>query len=76
MTYYLTSDDYGKTWTYDEKYNLALTWANTWVTRDGKPRYEIMSAAMQSRFRTQQQQNNGDPNNFCYPLVKPLGYRF
>ena len=26
-TIYLTSDDYGKTWRYDEKFNLAHTWA-------------------------------------------------
>src|SRR5450756_2429957 len=51
---YITSD-YGKTWTFNEKYNLALIWADAWKTRDGKGRYEIMSKQMQTDFRAQQE---------------------
>jgi len=51
---YITSD-YGKTWTFNEKYNLALIWADAWKTRDGKGRYEIMSKQMQTDFLAQQQ---------------------
>jgi hypothetical protein len=51
---YITSD-YGKTWTCNEKYNLALIWADAWKTRDGKGRYEIMSKQMQTDFLVQQQ---------------------
>jgi len=51
---YITSD-YGKTWTFNEKYNLALIWADAWKTRDGKGRYEIMSSQMQADFRAQQE---------------------
>ena len=50
---YITSD-YGKTWTFNEKYNLALIWADAWKTRDGKGRYEIMSKQMQTDFQAQQ----------------------
>ncbi len=53
------SSDYGKTWTFNEKYNLALIWADAWSTRDGRARYGIMSRKMQSDFRAQQQ----DPDN-------------
>jgi len=51
---YITSD-YGKTWTFNEKYNLALIWADAWKTRDGKGRNEIMSKQMQTDFLAQQQ---------------------
>ena len=50
---YVTSD-YGKTWTFNEKYNLALIWADAWKTRDGKGRYEIMCSKMQTDFRANQ----------------------
>jgi hypothetical protein len=55
---YITSD-YGKTWTFNEKYNLALIWADAWKTRDGKGRYEIMSSQMQADFRAQQELQSG-----------------
>lgn len=55
---YKTSD-YGKTWTFDEKYNLALIWADAWSTRDGRARYEIMDSKLQADFRSQQ--DSSDP---------------
>lgn len=55
---YKTSD-YGKTWTFDEKYNLALIWADAWSTRDGRARYEIMDSKLQAEFRSQQ--DSADP---------------
>lgn len=35
-TIYLKSTDYGKTWTYDEAYNLAHQWAQAVQNRDGR----------------------------------------
>lgn len=58
------TSDYGKTWTFNEKYNLALVWADAWSTRDGRVRYQIMDSKMQSDFRSQQEKLNGDSNNF------------
>ena len=46
--------DYGKTWTFNEKYNLALVWADAWATRDGRARYEIMDSLLQAECRAQQ----------------------
>lgn len=55
---YATSD-YGETWTFNEKYNLALIWAEAWKTRNGKMRYEIMSDKMKEDFLEQQKEANG-----------------
>ena len=63
---YQTSD-YGKTWTFDEQYNLGLIWADAWKTRDGRGRYEIMSKQMQSEFR-EQQCSPDDPNVIYYAI--------
>ncbi|WP_018963715.1 M56 family metallopeptidase [Coprothermobacter platensis] len=57
---YQTSD-YGKTWTFDEKYNLALIWAQAWSTRDGRARYEIMNNQMKQQFIADQRSDE-DPN--------------
>jgi len=57
---YQTSD-YGKTWTFDEKYNLALIWAQAWSTRDGRARYEIMDSKMQADF-VEHNRSDEDPN--------------
>ena len=53
------------------KENMADTWANAWRTRDGKPRYEIMSSSMQSEFRAQQKDINGNADNFVIRWSSP-----
>ena len=63
---YQTSD-YGKTWTFDEKYNLALIWAQAWSTRDGRARYEIMDSKMQEAF-VKQNRSDEDPNKVYYVI--------
>ncbi len=63
---YQTSD-YGKTWTFNEKYNLALIWAAAWQTRDGRGRYEIMDKQMQADFRKQQL----SPDNYVIRWSSP-----
>jgi hypothetical protein len=65
------TSDYGKTWTFNEKYNLALIWAEAWSTRDGRARYQIMDSKMQSDFRSQQEKVNGDANNFVIRWSSP-----
>ncbi|WP_312094909.1 M56 family metallopeptidase [Aminipila sp.] len=54
VTVLYETSDYGSTWTFNDKYNLALIWADAWKTRDGRARYEIMNSPMQSKFRAQQ----------------------
>jgi len=63
---YQTSD-YGKTWTFDEKYNLAFIWAQAWSTRDGRARYEIMDSKMQADF-VEQNRSDEDPNVVYYVI--------
>lgn len=65
---YKTSD-YGKTWTFDEKYNLALIWADAWSTRDGRARYEIMDSKMQADFRSQQDSSDNYVIRWSSPWV-------
>lgn len=65
------TSDYGKTWTFNEKYNLALIWADAWSTRDGRARYQIMDSKMQSDFRSQQEKVNGDSNSFATRWSSP-----
>jgi photosystem II stability/assembly factor-like uncharacterized protein len=48
-TYYLTSSDYGKTWTYDEGFNLAQKYAAAVKARDGRSQYDLMSSALQAK---------------------------
>ncbi|MCK9479603.1 MAG: hypothetical protein M0R40_08945 [Firmicutes bacterium] len=43
-----------------EIYNLADIWAKAWMTRDGKARYDIMSAEMKAKFEAEQERVNGD----------------
>ncbi|WP_051280748.1 M56 family metallopeptidase [Anaerovorax odorimutans] len=66
MVQYETSD-WGRTWTFNEKYNLAHIWAEAWCTRDGKMRYDIMSEKMQEDFRSQQ----FSPDNFVIRWSSP-----
>ncbi|MDP4110173.1 MAG: M56 family metallopeptidase, partial [Bacillota bacterium] len=61
------TSDYGKTWTFNEKYNLALVWADAWSTRDGRARFEIMSQKMQAEFRAQQ----SSPDNYVIRWSSP-----
>ena len=68
---YITSD-YGKTWTFNEKYNLALIWADAWKTRDGKGRYEIMDSKMQTDFREKQP----SPDNYVIRWSSPWVVRY
>lgn len=65
------TSDYGKTWTFNEKYNLALIWAEAWSTRDGRAWYQIMDSKMQSDFRSQQEKLNGDSNNLIIRWSSP-----
>lgn len=62
--------DYDKT-QWEEKQNMALTWAMAWKTRDGKSRYEIMGNDMRSEFLAQQEYVNGDPANFVIRWSSP-----
>ncbi|MPM07388.1 hypothetical protein SDC9_53694 [bioreactor metagenome] len=68
---YLTSGDYGKTWTYDEDYNLARVWAEARITGDGGPRWDIMSADMQAGFLKHQGTKNAKPGSFTIHLSGP-----
>ena len=43
-----------------EVYQLANIWAEAWMTRDGKQRYDIMSSDMKSDFESEQERINGD----------------
>jgi hypothetical protein len=45
--------------------------ANAWDTRDGKLRWEIMSAEMQSVFRKQQEETSGNPDNYVIRWSSP-----
>ncbi|NLN47993.1 MAG: exo-alpha-sialidase [Clostridiales bacterium] len=65
------TSDYGKTWTFNEKYNLSLIWAEAWRTRDGRARYQIMDDKMQSDFRSQQEKVNGVSGNFVIRWSSP-----
>lgn len=67
VTVQYETSDAGKTWTFHEKYNLALIWADAWATRDGRARYEIMSSQMQNGFRAQQL----SPDNFVIRWSSP-----
>jgi len=49
-TIYLKSTDYGKTWTYDEAYNLAQMWAQAVQNRDGRTQYKLMSAEVKTEY--------------------------
>jgi Antirepressor regulating drug resistance, predicted signal transduction N-terminal membrane component len=57
---YVTADS-GKTWTFDEKQNMASLWGDALKTRDGMVRYEIMSAGMQKDFLAERGGMAGDP---------------
>lgn len=63
--------DKGSTKMSEEKQNMGHIWANAWKTRDGRPRYEIMSSKMRSEFHIQQEYNNGDPDNFVIRWSSP-----
>jgi len=39
---------------------VADKWAETWQSRDGKERYELMSSVMQKAFYEEQLRNNGE----------------
>lgn len=71
-TVYLESSDYGKTWTFDEKYNMAMIWADAWKTRDGRLRYAVMGDRLQTEFRAQQL----SPDNFVIRWSSPWVQRF
>ncbi|MGE4485770.1 MAG: M56 family metallopeptidase [Oscillospiraceae bacterium] len=49
-TVYLTSTDCGRTWNFDKYQSMAQIWAYAWQTREGKPRFDMMSEAMQADF--------------------------
>ena len=61
------TSDYGRTWTFNDKYNLALIWADAWMTRDGRARYEIMDSKMQKEFRARQD----SPDNYVIRWSSP-----
>lgn len=47
-----------------QEYKLADIWAQAWMTRDGKSRYDIMGAEMRAAFEEQQREmsgSGGDP---------------
>lgn len=46
--FYLTSSDYGMTWTYDENYNLACQWAQAAQSRDGHAQYNLLDSKLQA----------------------------
>lgn len=69
VTVQYTTSDYGKTWTFNEKYNLALIWADAWSTRDGRARYEIMNKKMQAAFRSQQDTSDNYVIRWSSPWV-------
>ena len=48
--------------------NLADTWANALKTRDGKPRYEMMSNQAKEKFKKQQILLYGDGKNWNYTI--------
>ncbi|MDP4109512.1 MAG: hypothetical protein Q8878_05715, partial [Bacillota bacterium] len=61
------TSDYGKTWTFNDKSNLALVWADARSTRDGRARFGIMSQKMQAEFRAQQ----SSPDNYVVRWSSP-----
>ena len=54
-----------------EMEELANIWANALKTRDGKPRYEIMSESAKERFLLEQDSVNGDSSNFVIGVSSP-----
>lgn len=55
---------------------VANTWAEAFKTRDGLPRYEIMTTAMQEQFVEDQKQITGESWNYVigYSSPKTLSY--
>lgn len=56
--------------TEQEKSTMASTWAEALKTRDGKPRYELMSEGMKENFISTQKQRS-DPWNFNIGVSSP-----
>jgi len=50
----------GKTNQEDKIMEISDKWAQTWQTRDGKARYQLMSSNMQKAFYHEQLRNNGE----------------
>jgi photosystem II stability/assembly factor-like uncharacterized protein len=48
LTVCLTSGDYGRTWAYDEGYDLARRWAQAVKSRDGRAQYELLSESLKA----------------------------
>lgn len=55
----------------DRMDELADTWAYSLMTRDGKPRYEIMSAEMKKKFEQEQIIRSGEDWNFNIGVSSP-----
>lgn len=51
-----------------QKLRAALTWANALKTRDGKPRYDIMTEEMQQKFIEEQKALVSDDDNWYYVI--------
>lgn len=54
-----------------EKIQLAGIWAEALRTRDGKPRYEIMSERMKAKFVAEQKQRSGEEWNYNIGYSSP-----
>ncbi len=54
-----------------EKIQMAETWAEALKTRDGKPRYEIMSESMKEKFVAEQIQRSGEKWNYIIRYSSP-----
>lgn len=54
-----------------EKIQLAGIWAEALKTRDGKPRYEIMSESMKAKFVAEQKQRSGEEWNYNIGYSSP-----
>lgn len=59
------------------QYAAAKTWANALITRDGKPRYEMMTADQKEAFVQSQKSIGGDDWNYVigYSSPQTLAYR-
>lgn len=54
-----------------EKIKMAEIWAEALRTRDGKPRYEIMSESMKAKFVAEQKQRSGEEWNYNIGYSSP-----
>lgn len=73
---HLSENTKGTSETDEEIMDLATTWANALKTRDGKPRYEMMSDKAQEKFEQEQIEKSGEDWNYNIGYSSPWVINF